>query len=707
MYYPWFQDPNFNKIVENKLEISGNLTNKVLATYQHIVSNYINPASPYNSVLLYFSPGTGKTIASIAIAENFIRSEPSKKIIIITKNQTLVADFKSDLDKIYKGKPARNYGFFTYHNLRNGDLNFTDKIVIIDEVHNLLGNSGYDSVMKYISSSKGYKLVLLSATPAYDSISDMFQLSNMLNGKTGQYDIKKLQLDGYLKTTDIEKKYLYKNKILELTSVGKKSLLNRLHGKVSYLKSDTKDFPSVSYPGSKKIIDGLRLSLGVVSCKMSAHQNERYLRIINNVTDINVIEGSLEMLSSIIYPDVGGKAVYGKSGMDYFIKSRKNLDLLKEENVKKYSTKLHHLLINLKGVKGKVYISTKNIKDDGVPLIKACLRENGYSSIIEVTSELTPEEITNKINKFNRPENDRGEKYQILLGSGIISEGITLKCIRQVHVYEPSWNYSSIDQIIGRAVRRNSHSRLPQVERTVDVYLYCSLSSNIEKSVDFARYFLSSAKDRVLKEFERLVALDSFTCNMFKKQNTRIGIDGSRECDYDSCNYTCNNDNFGHPTDSSTFNIFYHDFDKYVSISSKIVKIFEKTKMISLTDLASQTKEKEKDVLNLMKTKSPVDVYYHSGIYVLKNATNKGKFKKIERDAPSNVEEIVFHLEIDKFLIEVRNGSKSTKKACLTGYPIDKLKEIYTKVGLQLPRGKSTKKMLCENLEKEFKARSR
>jgi hypothetical protein len=129
--------------------------------------------------------------------------------------------------------------------------------------------------------------------------------------------------------------------------------------------------------------------------------------------------------------------------------------------------------------------------------------------------------------------------------------------------------------------------------------------------------------------------------------------------------------------------------------------------MISLTDLASQTKEKEKDVLNLMKTKSPVDVYYHSGIYVLKNATNKGKFKKIERDAPSNVEEIVFHLEIDKFLIEVRNGSKSTKKACLTGYPIDKLKEIYTKVGLQLPRGKSTKKMLCENLEKEFKARSR
>jgi superfamily II DNA or RNA helicase len=700
MYYPWYQDPDFNRKIGTKKEIVSKFTDEFLSSYQHVVSNYINPMSPYNSILLYFSTGTGKTIASIAIAENFIRENPSKKIVVVTKNQTLISDFKSQLDLLNKNS-TRNYSFITYNSLKNKTVDFTDKVIIIDEIHNLLGNTGYEHVMSCVKISKRYKLVLLSATPAYDSITDLFQLSNILNGGVlRQYDIKRLHADGYVENIEIEKKYLYKNKILNLTEDGKKSLLGRLHGKISYLRPDIKDFPSVSFPNSKKIINGMRVSLGVIPCKMNPHQNDRYLKVVNNVVDINLIEGSLEMLSSMIYPDVGGKNVYGKSGMEYYIKERRNTDFLKENNIKNYSSKLYNMLLNLKNSKGKIYIHARNIQDDGVPLIKACLRANGYDKIIEVTSDSTPEVITKKISKFNSRDNDSGEKYKILIGSGIISEGITLKNIRQVHIYEPSWNYSSIDQIIGRTARRGSHSRLQKKDRTVDVYLYCALSTNIEKSVDFARYFLSSVKDRVLKDFERLIAVDSFTCQAFKKQNIRDSVDGSRECEYNLCNYTCNYEGTG-SQDISTFNTFYHDISLYNKISSKILKVFEKTGSISIVDLAQKTNETQKDILDVMGTRPPIDVDFKFGIYSLKKLSQKDKFKKINREVESK-EEVSFHKEGEKFLIELRLGSKSNKKSCLTGYDLGKLKDIFVKSGLSLPSGKITKKILCEILETKF-----
>ena len=63
------------------------------------------------------------------------------------------------------------------------------------------------------------------------------------------------------------------------------------------------------------------------------------------------------------------------------------------------------------------------------------------------------------------------------------AEGISLTCVRQVHVLEPFWNYVRIDQVLGRAVRMKSHLDLPKEERNVEQYLYVSTlpkGSNLE-----------------------------------------------------------------------------------------------------------------------------------------------------------------------------------------------------------------------------------
>jgi hypothetical protein len=55
------------------------------------------------------------------------------------------------------------------------------------------------------------------------------------------------------------------------------------------------------------------------------------------------------------------------------------------------------------------------------------------------------------------------------------AEGISLTCVRQVHILEPFWNYVRIDQVLGRAIRMKSHLDLPKEERNVEQYLYLSV----------------------------------------------------------------------------------------------------------------------------------------------------------------------------------------------------------------------------------------
>ena len=73
--------------------------------------------------------------------------------------------------------------------------------------------------------------------------------------------------------------------------------------------------------------------------------------------------------------------------------------------------------------------------------------------------------ITNK-------NNSDGRNIKVVLISKAGSEGIDFKFIRQVHVLEPWYNMSQIEQIIGRAVRNGSHKDLPFEKRNVQIFMH-------------------------------------------------------------------------------------------------------------------------------------------------------------------------------------------------------------------------------------------
>ena len=76
--------------------------------------------------------------------------------------------------------------------------------------------------------------------------------------------------------------------------------------------------------------------------------------------------------------------------------------------------------------------------------------------------------------------NHMGEVIKIIMITSSGAEGINLKNTRFVHIVEPYWHMVRVDQVIGRARRICSHSKLPEELRTVKVFLYLA-TFNMEK----------------------------------------------------------------------------------------------------------------------------------------------------------------------------------------------------------------------------------
>jgi hypothetical protein len=82
---------------------------------------------------------------------------------------------------------------------------------------------------------------------------------------------------------------------------------------------------------------------------------------------------------------------------------------------------------------------------------------------------LTP---TSVVSVATAKNNTKGEIIKVIIITKAGSEGIDLKNIRQVHVIDPWYNLSLIEQVIGRAVRNCSHVDLPFEHRNVCIFIH-------------------------------------------------------------------------------------------------------------------------------------------------------------------------------------------------------------------------------------------
>lgn len=734
--YPWYDDPQFVSKLLSKKEFYDyrKEEQECLKYYQRLAANYINPKSPYKSLLLYMNVGTGKTLASIAIAENFIKYT-EMKVIVITKNEDLVKNYIGELLTVcsdYTSQPEmeefrmanpsekisllkkwypriKKYNFRHHEEFKKsalkGDIkNLSNKVIIIDEVHKMIGNKGYEVLMQLLSKSVNYRLIILSATPVFDNIIDIFQISNLfqVKVKNNQFatDESSLLRGGYIqRMTDIENVSIFKDdkSIFSLTSKSLTQLKQMMKGHVIYMKSSPDNFPRLSQVGEKISIGDYTSDISLIKCQMHPYQEERYVKWYEALKSTKDFNRNLEHASNMIYPDYEGKLYIGNAGFDLYVNKLKNTSIFKESEIRKYSTKLYNLLKMIRESKGKICIYSSYINDDGIAIIQEMLKANGIDKFVSLTGKVSSQTRKMQIEKFNSTSNDLGTEIKILLFSSVLAEGITLKNVREIHIFEPAWNMSSLDQVIGRAYRTDSHSRLPIKERTIKIFRYCALPTDYRTSSDLSKYIKAGRKDYFIKSLERELIKSSFLCSYTKQTNLKYSKqykDGDRECEYQECDYVCDEEPTTTSVDSSTYDTPYHNPVLYKTIKNKAVQFFDKGKYSSVDNLVKITGVKKEELVKSMKMliknkslnlKTKGDYYIKTDdIPSQKPVTETLKKKKIRMD------------DSEKIYIGTSRG-----KVC-TSYKKDEIVEFFALAGLPSPDKRFTKELLCKTLYKEL-----
>ena len=674
--WPWYTDKSFEIKVKSKKEIeewSHDTNKECFMDYQNMLSRYINPSTPYSEILLYLQTGTGKTLASIAIAENFIRLE-GRKVVVLTKNEDLAWNFKNEListcsrygseeeiKRHLKGdqettkellKRIKSYSFISHEMFKKNKFSkLSDKVIIIDEIHNLLSDKGYDIVMKMLANSVNYKLILLSATPAYDKVDDILKVSNILNARDPRLHFN-LDDKSLFKNVKLDIP-LFSGNIKELSDKCMGILRNTLKGKVYFKKTDPKNFP-------KKIMNGIEI------CEMSEFQEERYNKIIDEVNTENF--GTVaNYASGIIYPDTDGYTMVGPAGYEKYVE--KYSGILKMPKLGEYSCKLAKMIDNINKSTGKSFIFSNYITDDGVQLIKRALIANGIRDYIVLTSDISPIKRKRAIQKFNSPKNDDGSMARIVIASSVVSEGVTFKSIRNLHIYEPAWNLSEMDQVIGRAVRNGSHSTLPEEERYVKIHMYAATPSNHDKSFEISKYKLATEKDKVIKKVERLVIENSFTC----EDHIQEGVDYSRECEYTKCKVKCDHNSDVTNVDFSTYNY-----------NERITELFKESNVWSVADIALELE------LPVNTTKIIMKTIYDTGVI----ETINHQYYLSKDPEPIIVKPII---TVRDGILFIKNASTGKDKNCLN-FAKGELVNILKNAGEKVDE-RHSKKILCEQIK--------
>jgi hypothetical protein len=195
------------------------------------------------------------------------------------------------------------------------------------------------------------------------------------------------------------------------------------------------------------------------------------------------------------------------------------------------------------------------------------------------------------INAARLTTNIYGADVKVILGTQVAGEGLDLRYIREVIVFDSWYHLNRLEQVVGRGIRNCSHSLLEQTKRNCTIVLLVSVYENNDKeTIDLYSYRQALKKaviigkvTRVIKEF----AIDCFlniNVNLVKDMpkipfildsqgekrdgddHTGISIDDkgfTPMCDWmEDCEYTCKKGD-GSELRKDAFNLDEQDISTY------------------------------------------------------------------------------------------------------------------------------------------------
>jgi len=642
-----------------------------LVPHQIFVKNFLSFQTPYNSLLLYHGLGTGKTCSAISVAEEmrtYLNQLGISQRIIVVASPNVQENFKLQLfderklklvdglwnlractgnkylkeinpmnmkglskEKVIKQVKRiinNSYLFLGYTEFANYILkisysdddnknvmisklkkNFNNRLIIIDEVHNIrISDDKSDKrvaneLFKLVKYVDNLRLLFLSATPMYNSYKEIIWLLNImnLNDRRSQIELKDVfDKQGNLLVAP------------DGTKIGEELIKRKANGYVSFVRGENpytfpyRIFPSLfsiqntfkELPYPRKQLNGKTIvqpleHVDVYVNVAGSYQQKVYDYIIEQIKEksgktkqglpsfenmdafgYTMLQKPLQALN-MVYPNksfdenakVDPKILLGSDGLKKIMKftetsnppTRKNFEyksspfgnIFSPENIGQYSNKIKSITNNILNSDGIVLIYSQFIDGGCIPMALA-LEELGFTrfgtkasnlfknaphSPIDAITFQTKENMTNPENfkkatytmitgekalspdkvfdlkNLTDEDNKNGEKIKVVIISMTGSEGIDFKNLRQVHILEPWYNLSLIEQIIGRAVRTCSHKQLPFKQRNVEIFLYGTLfSDSDEEAADLYIYRLAELKAIQIGQVSRILKESSVDC---------------------------------------------------------------------------------------------------------------------------------------------------------------------------------------------------
>lgn len=397
-----------------------------------------------DAILVYHGVGSGKTLTALEAGEQL------NLPMDVIGPAALKSNFAKEKAKHHVKVPFK---YFSYNKPpATSEVNSGDKLLVFDEAHNMGRMESARS--HYPDQYYGNKTMFLTGTPLRNSPDELIPIMRGL----GVAVPRDRQRFNNLFVEEVVKKPSF----LAATLLGVKpgtikvprnieAFKRLLANKVDYYKPNSADYPAVVE--STKVVEMSDLQFDTYKEMMKGNPGLAY-KIKHGLPPNKSEASSLNAFLNASRQISNTPRAFNLSATE---EDEPKFNMAVSEIKKRVTTD--------KNYKGVTY---SNYLESGVnPMAKRLSRENIRFS--EFTGKASDREKKQIIEDYN------SGKIQHLLISGAGSEGLDLKGTKLLQVLEPHWNDPKIDQVIGRAVRYQSHVDLPENERTVEIQKFVAL----------------------------------------------------------------------------------------------------------------------------------------------------------------------------------------------------------------------------------------
>lgn len=426
-----------------------------------------------HGALALWSPGSGKTLLSVAASKCYLDKYPGGKIIVITP-ASLLAGFESEL-RAYERGSTRKYMFYTYAGFYRKPISCKNAMVIVDEAQSLKSPKGasFKSVLQCSMSAD--KILMLSATPIINKLYDIEPIMAIIHQHPVISDASFKQI---IKTPKLARAYF--------------------GCKISFYSADPKTTKEY-FPTVKVIHIGIVMDPKTLRTYLNL-EKDKGTQLINNIFDIDTNE-DVDLQS--FFNGLRRLSSSSSQKINYMINF-----ILQITRIRKPNRSL--------GITQKVidehtdkFIIFTHFKTHGSDLIIKALKKNDIDFGF----------IDGSVPKAQRKhvvDDYVAGHVKVILISAAGATGLNLLETGYMFLVESSWNESEVIQVMARANRYMSHIRLPKQKQNVLIMKLALIKPQekkqfvklVEAKIDYkkqkykASIDVKMAADAVIKQWE-------------------------------------------------------------------------------------------------------------------------------------------------------------------------------------------------------------